>query len=466
MGKALLIMVLGTGLFVSMGYMSTQEGLVRTASQQAGYEEEVLAREIARSGFNVAMGIIRPYGANLLDAVNAVNGTAGVMSGSHQGGEYRVRARLLEGFTVEVIATGYFGGHWDGETYEDGARHVMADRYQVPVLMARRCSALRVQFIQSQAGYCSAIYLQRYPLGVTAANLPAPEMLFAASHNADYDTLTVNKYVDAGTQMNFFIGVDQNCSTRPGGASGPISTVRAYDVLSHVYRASDYDYVHQALELQVERLDDMSESPWALVEQHPDDNQRWRIGWEDIHNTSWLNRNTTNPRNSLYALKEFGYDTNGDGRGDGWTQRDSYGYRLLRDGSLDLSDQVVQVQLQYVNPSTSGGVCQTALASTTTSGGGGGTTSGGTTSGGTTSGGTTSGGTTSGGTTSGGTTSGGTTSTSPVGCACPQGGNDKKVAVMHRPPGNEANEHVICVSRNGARTHLRQHNDYEICEGN
>jgi hypothetical protein len=446
MGKALLILVLGTGLFVSVGYMSTQESLVRTASQQAGYDQEVLAREIARSGFNVAMGIIRPYGANLLDAVAAVNGTQGAMKGQHQGGEYSVRANLVEGFTVEVISTGYIGGNWVNGQYVGGAQHVMTDRYTIPVLQARRCSVLRVKFIQSMAGYCSAIYLQRYPVGVTESTLPAPEMLFAASHNADYDTLTVRKYVDSGTQMNFFIGVDQNCSTRPGGALGPSYLVRQYNVLNHVYRASDYDYIHNALNVETERLQDMSESIWGLVEEHPLDNQRWRIGWEDIHNRAWDNPRGTDPRSSLQALKLYGYDLNNDGRGDGWTLRDAYGYRKLRDGSLDLSDQVIQVQLDYVDPATTNGACTVHFSTTGGSGGGGGST-GGETGTGT------------------GTGSGGGSGSGTSQCGCPQNNNDKKVAVMHRPPGNEANEHVICVSRSGARTHLRQHNDYEICEG-
>ncbi|NNF58892.1 MAG: hypothetical protein HKN04_11705, partial [Rhodothermaceae bacterium] len=51
-------------------------------------------------------------------------------------------------------------------------------------------------------------------------------------------------------------------------------------------------------------------------------------------------------------------------------------------------------------------------------------------------------------------------------CGCPNGNPNKKVAIMHRPPGNEANEHVICVARPGADNHLRRHNDYVVCEGN
>ncbi len=237
MGKALLIMVLGTGLYIAISQFGTQDALVQTAERQGHYDEGVIAREIARSGFNVGMGIIRPFGANLLGATNAVNGAGGVMSGEHQGGEYRVRARLVNGSTIELTSAGYYGGHWVHGQYVGGARSVMSDRYTIPVLSSRQCSVLKVKFLQSQAGYCSAIYLQRYPFGQPIDSPPTPEMLFAASHNADYDTLTVTKYIDAGTQMNFFIGVDQNCSTRPANPRG-------YDVLHHVYNPHDYDYVH------------------------------------------------------------------------------------------------------------------------------------------------------------------------------------------------------------------------------
>ncbi|HLT45651.1 MAG TPA: hypothetical protein VK002_00355, partial [Rubricoccaceae bacterium] len=380
------------------------------------------------------------------------------------------KARLIGGFTIELASTGYFGGRWVNGEYRDGAKHVMTDNYTIPVLNARSCSVLKVRFLDSQAGYCSAIFLQRYPFGTPIDSPPTPEMLFAASHNDDYNDgmgdndLTVTKYIDAGTQMNFFIGVDQNCSTRPGGPTGPTYKVREYDVSTHPFRASDYDHLHYALDIDVEELREMEESIWALVEQHPVDNQRWRIGWEDIHNTSWDRPEGTDPRNSLQALKLYGYDLNNDGRGDGWTRPSPTDYRRLRDGQLDLSDQVVEVTLEPVDPAITGGECSVyRIAGNDPTPGGGdddlpdddppgdddppSDDDGG---------------------------SGDDGSIEPpppppstFECGCPRGGgNGKKVAIMHRPPGNEANEHIICVSRSGADTHLRQHNDFEVCEGN
>src|SRR5690606_34839150 len=187
-----------------------------------------------------------------------------------------------------------------------------------------------------------------------------------------------------------------------------------------------------AIEVDVEELREIEESIWDLVEHHPVDNQRWRIGWEDIHNTSWDRPEGTDPRNSLQALKLYGYDLNNDGRGDGWTRPSPNDYRRLRDGQLDLSDQVVEVSLEPVDPAITGGACtiQRIAGNDPTPGGGdddpdptpdpdpdpdppgddGG---------------------------SGDDGGGVEPPPSTFECGCPQGrGNGKKVAIMHRPPGN------------------------------
>src|SRR5690606_41321738 len=87
----------------------------------------------------------RPYGGDLLGAGQYVNGERGDMRGEHQGGEYRVKARLIGGFTIELASTGYFGGRWVNGEYRDGAKHVMTDNYTIPVLNARACSVLKVR---------------------------------------------------------------------------------------------------------------------------------------------------------------------------------------------------------------------------------------------------------------------------------------------------------------------------------
>jgi len=451
MGKAAILLVLATGLAVTYGLVSSIETGQQTAKHQASYEERVIAREIARSGFNVAMGILRQYGDDLQGGVNEIVGDQGYLEGEHQGGFYRATARFVTGHSVEVVSIGYFGGQMDRQgEYRGGATHTMDDSFIFRVtstpLLVKQCSKLQVRFLSSEAGYCSSVYMQRYLPDVALADQPAPEMIFAPGNWRTSGELTVDKILGGGTQMNFFVGVRQDCNLW-GQNWNRNDNWRSYDVENRVFNAADYNHLHYAFESTGGDLAGMEESIWALVEQHPRDNQRWRIAWEDQHNTSWDRPNSRNPQNSLQATKRFGYD------GNGWPTTDAIGYRILRDYDTrpDFSDQVIQVQMQEADPALCAG-----------------------------------------GSSAGGTEpddeeeGGGSTPVPPVpvddddirheftlpdpnhvgSCPCPSGNQNHKVAIMHRPPGNPGNQRVICVANSGARAHLLQHNDYVVCRGN
>jgi len=418
MGKALLIMVMGAGLYIAIGQVGTQETLIETAADQAAYEEEVLAREIARSGFNMAMAIARSHGSNLQNAIEEIHGEGEAMTGEHQGGTYSVRAWLGDGFSIIIESTGTFAD----------AEHNMDDSYRVPILMDERCSQLDVRFLESATGYCSAVYLQQHPVGAEPDEIPPPEMIFSAGHYADNVGVDVDKVIAQGTQMDFFIGVDKDCSTRP-------SVPSEYDVDSHVYNASDYDHDHHSLNVPFGSPEQMTESIWGFVEQHPENRQKWRIGWEDQHIVAWDNPASQDPENSLQALKHFGYD------GDGWPITDQFGYRDLRDyGSRpDFSDQVIELWLTPIDPATEPDICRVIVEDPPPGGGD----------------------------PDPDPEPDPDPDPDPAACSCPGNGNqNRKIAIMHRPPGNELNEHVICVSVNGwERGHRDRHNDYVVCEG-
>jgi hypothetical protein len=106
MGKALLVMVLGTGLFISVGYMGMNEARVQTTDRQASYEEEVIAREIARSGYNAAMGIIRPHGSRVLDASAAVNGSQASIASRRTPAPGSASSSFPQGTTAAAGRTG------------------------------------------------------------------------------------------------------------------------------------------------------------------------------------------------------------------------------------------------------------------------------------------------------------------------------------------------------------------------
>ncbi|MEM1041162.1 MAG: hypothetical protein AAGI91_00890 [Bacteroidota bacterium] len=386
MGKAALLIAFGASLFIAQGMLSQKESEHQTTKTQANFEESVIAREIARSGFNIAMGIMREYGNDLHEGIAAVNQHGGgkYLEGQHQGGTFRARAELANGHTVRITSRGYFGGEFmdlngagpgmcaepdefSGEYYTGGC-HKMADdsplyEYEPPSgdpLTAKlECSKLETEFIQSEAGYCSAIYLERTLPDSTVVNPEPeiPEMLFIPGKNRDRTTLTIDKYLTGGTQMNFFIAVDKNCSTRPTG-NPPVESMPIFD--GDMDNPAPYDHLHYALEENANSLGDMIESPWAFTEMHPsgvnntgpDDVQRWRIAFEDLRYPQWDNPDSDNPERSLQALKRLGYD------GEGWPTEDSWGYRTLEDhyrsstgGNSwtgfrpDFSDQVIEVKL-------------------------------------------------------------------------------------------------------------------------
>ena len=158
------------------------------------------------------MGELRAFGEEVHAGTIALNGPnnrgrSGTYStGRFTGGSYTVKAQLTSGHSVRVVATGTFGE----------ASYTMHDEYRVHVLTAREGGIVDVSFIESMAGYCSAVYYQAYTLDMEEGEEPEPIMLFAPD-NRDRSVARPARmiWVEPGTQMNFFIGVDKNCSTRP-----------------------------------------------------------------------------------------------------------------------------------------------------------------------------------------------------------------------------------------------------------
>ncbi|MEM8598783.1 MAG: hypothetical protein AAGF99_02585 [Bacteroidota bacterium] len=338
MGKALLLIVTATALFGGASLYQTQESATETRRAQASYQEEVLAREIARSAYNVTVALARDAGADLDEALARVNGRTsaglpdpfGRTTGSHQGGTYEARATLKDGHALDLHVTGVYGH----------ASHTINEEHRIQVLTVKQPSTLTVEFIESMAGYCSSVWLERLiPVETRQDGDPvdtdgdgyvalAPVMIFTPGNGRDGSREDFSETLATGTRLNFFIGVDKNCSEEGQFAA--------------TYDASIYDHSHYALNDYEPYVTVTEESIWAMVEQHPTDDQRWRIGWEDQHRTEWDDPDLTKDRaSSLQKTKIEGYD------GLGWPANDAEGYRALRDyGSRpDFSDQVIEVTL-------------------------------------------------------------------------------------------------------------------------
>ena len=324
MGKALIIIVLGAGFLLARQGFGNQLTEQESRKDQVEYENEVLAREIARSGFNVAMGIAREH-PNALDtavlSVDAADGKAdGRFSGLARGGQYAVLAETTTGHGIRVTSTGYYGGKWVDGKYVGGAKYTMTDSYRIRVLEVREDGMLDVEFLASVAGYCSAVFMEEWHDG----EVTATRMIFPAGHNRNGEQPASAFYVKAGTQLNFFIGVDQNCSSelKPANECTVRRYMRSYPLAN---LSSEWNYIHNALDIPVGSMEQAQESLWGLVEQKPSDRQSWRIAWEDIHNTSWDNPTGTNPSTSIQAFKIQGY--NGTGWADPRRQRLPHAHR-------------------------------------------------------------------------------------------------------------------------------------------
>ena len=481
MGKALLIIVLGAGLALTQQLYTAFVNESATGEDQVEYQQSLIAREIANSAFNLGMGVVRSYGDNVQRGSRELNGSLNegrsgtFASGRFAGGRYEVRSEMLTGHSVRVVATGYFGKQVDPQTGEEtwAAEHVMHDEYRVPVLIARTDGPINVSFLESQAGYCSAVFYQAYTTDMPEGFVPKPVMLFA-SDNRDRRTARPSQqiFVEAGTQMNFFIGVDQNCSTRLP-ASTPECKVRKH-AQDYTFNAGDFDYVHSALTVEAGKLDQAEESIWGITEQNPNSRQRWRVAWEDIHETSWDAVTSKDPTKSLQALKSLGYD------GTGWNVADTKGYRLLKDfGSRpDFSDQVIEIEVispqdprfqssqqtereareacgeptaEIIEPEPTPSEEPSSPEEPTTPADPGSENPGSEGPGSETG--------SEGGTTSGESTESTGDPMTDYACKCTKNNTNKKTPILHRPPGNESNEQLLCLPETAIEAHRAQHND-------
>lgn len=360
-------MVVGVFLGVVTLVNQSREAALETTRVQASYEHEVLAREIARSASAMALSKAQQAGGDLDGAVGLINGTLrngspnydGVMTGAQQGGSFNSQASLIDGQNVRIVTTGFFGE----------AQHTIEDTYSIVLLEAEDTSTVSVSLPTSMTNYCSAVFLQRIiprgnsghgnnEDGVDSSNeggapledsnpdyddesghvpynsqawiTEAPEMVFESGRyrSASESTTTLQDLVlTPGTRLNFFIGVDRDCSEE--------------GLWVENFNSEAYDWIHYALDRNAS-LYDFVEGRFAMVEQHYENDQRWRIAFEDEQDYS---------KHKLSDVKVNGYGGDWDPLaktygGTGWTTDADY-YRQLEDFNWkpDFNDQVLDVTL-------------------------------------------------------------------------------------------------------------------------
>ena len=109
MGKAALILVFGTVLYVSVSQMSSKDTQDGVSDANVEFQENTLASEIARSAFAMAQRRANAIQASADSVVAVLNGHSGKTTGTYQGGTYEFSASKSSDSMVMITAKGFFG---------------------------------------------------------------------------------------------------------------------------------------------------------------------------------------------------------------------------------------------------------------------------------------------------------------------------------------------------------------------
>lgn len=346
MGKALLLLVTATFIGGTIAWNQVNRTNIETTSRQSERQEEILAREIARSGLSMTVAMMREDERRFPDStttmqlrVDRVNGQDGKIVASHQGGYYEATVARVSVNAFAVRSNGYYGDAM--ATVQVGHDSPASGVVPREVLEVKEPSTLEIEFIKSIAGYCSAIFLQRYvPTEGGEYQALDPEMLFAAGNNRNGHSMEfLSVELQPGERLNFILGVDQNCNLRDN------RNVRSDD--------TRFNYLRNALEEGVEELTEMREGKYAIVERSEYNTSQYRIAFEDLQGFS--DAQIADIKKNGYGNQTWREVTRNGNRfwsygGTGWNIDHTTAphlYRDLRDfGSQpDFSDQVITVTL-------------------------------------------------------------------------------------------------------------------------
>lgn len=332
MGKYSIVITLGIMSVVSLIALQGQRMSMDTQDRQSRREGQVIARQIARSGYNAVLAEARAE-TDPGDDVSSIVSDVGTIQGSYEGGNYQAWLEKISPTAYKAVSEGKKVVADRVVKYTLGDNY--ADNHMVKVPTVNTPSTLNVQFIESMAGYCSAVYLQRILPNTESEDQPDPEMIFAPNNrragNEDREsTANYDDTIQPGTKLNFILAVDKDCSER-GDTSADYP--------------EDYDHTQLSFSQDSENLDRVREAPFGMVEETAFAGTKgWRVSFEDQR---------VFDESQLWDIKDNGYpDQNGWNSeeesygGDGWDKNPA-DLRELRDfGNIpDFSDQVFRVGL-------------------------------------------------------------------------------------------------------------------------
>lgn len=326
MGKYSLLITLGVATAISVLSLQAEKTSLDTNEQQAQRQGQLIARQIARSGYNSVLSQARIESGDD-KKVGEIVSDVGTLTGRYEGGEYEAWLTKISPTAYKAVSVGRFEVNGEPVTYRIGDGYGNNTMVKVPEI--NQPSVLNFSFEDSQAGYCSAIYLKRVLPDTKPEDQPDPEMVFPPGHNRNDATTTFDDTIQPGTKLNFILAVDKDCSEE-----GETS----------VNYPEAYNHVQRSFQQDVSKLNKMKEAPYGMIEETTvESSQGWRISFEDQRVFS---------ETQMWDIKENGYPDNGTNwdsqsqtyGGDGW-DKNADGLRDLEDyGDIpDYSDQVFRV---------------------------------------------------------------------------------------------------------------------------
>ncbi|MCS4087680.1 hypothetical protein GGQ10_002512 [Salinibacter ruber] len=329
MGKFSLLLSLSVvGAVTILAFQGNQTS-VDTRERQSLRQGKVIARQIARSGYNSVLSEAhKADGPN--KEVKQVVSAVDTVQGEYEGGTYKAWLKKISSSAYTAVSVSRFSVADSLVEYRMGgyANNTMkAPTVETP-------SQLNVTFEQSMAGYCSAVYLKRVKPGTKPKNQPDPEMVFPPGNDRNDAASSYEKTIESGTRLNFILAVDKNCS-HEGDESADFP--------------GDYDHIQRSFKQDVDKLNTMREAPYGMVEETTiGSSDGWRVSFEDQRVFSeaqlWDIKENGYPDNSYWSRSRKTYG------GNGWRTTPD-GLRDLDDyGDIpDFSDQVFKVALTDPN---------------------------------------------------------------------------------------------------------------------
>ena len=329
MGKFSLLLSLSVvGAVTILAFQGNQTS-VDTRERQSLRQGKVIARQIARSGYNSVLS--EAHEADGPDKeVGQVVSAVDTVQGEYEGGTYKAWLKKISSSAYTAVSVSRFSVADSLVEYRIGgyANNTMkAPTVETP-------SQLNVTFEQSMAGYCSAVYLKRVKPGTKPKNQPDPEMVFPPGNDRNDAASSYEKTIESGTRLNFILAVDKNCS-HEGDESADFP--------------GDYDHIQRSFKQDVDKLNTMREAPYGMVEETTiGSSDGWRVSFEDQRVFSeaqlWDIKENGYPDNSYWSRSRKTYG------GNGWRTTPD-GLRDLDDyGDIpDFSDQVFNVALTHPN---------------------------------------------------------------------------------------------------------------------